>query len=48
MQEFPQLILVVNEALKTEKHTNNQVARYNNNIKNIIKVIRDRVSREGN
>lgn len=39
MQEFPQLTLVVNEALKTENNTNNQIARYNNNVKNLIKYI---------
>jgi hypothetical protein len=32
MPEFPQLTLAVNEALKTENNTINQIARYNNNV----------------
>lgn len=35
MPEFPQLTSVVNEALKTENNTINQIARYNYDIKKL-------------
>lgn len=39
MPESPQLTSVVNEAQKTENNTINQIASYNKNVKNLIKVV---------